>query len=102
MNAWDVFANNPWLGGGLAYDQSWQVGAHNTYLRMAAEGGILRLAIFIGLLVVLWNATDSIGRVALVVYAASCLISHDNLRQPALLLILALIATTTKRQRGGL
>ena len=92
--AWEVFADNPWFGAGLAFEQSWDIGAHNTFLRMAAEGGIVRLAIFIALLIILWRMTDNIGRVALVVYTISCFTSHDNLRQPALLLILALIATT--------
>ncbi len=92
LKAWHVFANNPWLGAGLGIDQNWLVGSHNTYLRMAAEGGVIRLVIFVGLIVMLWRLTDSIGKVALIVYAASCFTSQDNLRQPALLLLLALIS----------
>jgi len=91
--AWSVFAENPWFGAGLAVDQGWVTGSHNTYLRMAAEGGIIRLAIFISLLVILWKMTDNIGRVLIIVYSVSCLTSHDNLQQPALLVIISLIVT---------
>jgi len=87
--AWAVFAENPWFGAGLGIDQGWEVGAHNTYLRMAIEGGVFRLAIFLGLIVILFRTTNNLGKIILVVYAASCFTSQDNLRQPALLLILA-------------
>ena len=96
--AWEVFSDHPWLGSGLADDREWSIGAHNTYLRMATEGGVVRLAIFITLLIILWHMTDSIGRITLLVYSLSCLTSHDNLRQPALMVILALIATATIRE----
>lgn len=89
--AWDVFADNPWFGAGLGVDQSWSVGSHNTFLRLAAEGGLLRLSIFIGLLMILWRMTDGIGRVALAVYTASCMTSHSNLQEPSFLIIIALI-----------
>jgi len=99
--AWEVFSMNPWFGAGLAFDQGWEIGAHNTYLRVAAEGGLVRLAIFLWLIILLWKKTDDIGRVALIVYAVSCLTSHDNLRQPALLMILAFLAMTANRISTG-
>ncbi|MDH5570287.1 MAG: O-antigen ligase family protein [Gammaproteobacteria bacterium] len=94
--AWAVFSEYPLFGAGLGHDQGWTVGAHNTYLRFAAEGGIFRLGIFIGLLVVLWYIADSIGRITLVVYAASSMVSHNNLEAPPLLLILALIVASSR------
>jgi len=96
--AWTVFAENPWFGSGLGIDQRWTVGSHNTFLRLAAEGGLLRLSIFIGLLVILWRMTDGIGRVTLAVYAASCLTSHSNLQEPSFLIVLALISMSAKEQ----
>lgn len=63
---------------------------------MAVEGGILRLAIFMGLIIVLWNMTDNIGKVMLIIYAVTALTFHDHLRQPALLVLLALIGVAGK------
>ncbi len=95
--AWDVLADNPLFGAGLGVDKNWVIGTHNTYLRMASEGGLIRLAIFIGLLVVLWRTTDDVGRVALAVYSASCLTSHNNLQAPAFILVIALIAISNNK-----
>jgi len=96
--AWAVFAESPWLGAGLGHDQKWSVGAHNTYLRLAAEGGLFRLGVFIGFLVSLWFMTDNIGRIVLVVYAASSMTSHNNLQSPTMLVFLALIAVLSKKK----
>ena len=99
IKAWDMFAENPWFGAGIGYDKEWVIGTHNTYLRLAAEGGIFRLALFIGLLVILWRKTDDIGKVTLFVYSASCLTTHTNLQSPAMLVILALVATVNYKEK---
>lgn len=97
--AWEVFANNPWFGAGLGYDKEWVLGSHNTFLRLAAEGGLFRLSIFLWLLMLLWRLTDSIGKVALLVYIASCFTSHNNLQAPAVLIILAIVALSADRSQ---
>jgi len=96
--AWLVFAENPWLGAGLGVEQNWSVGSHNTFLRMAAEGGILRLALYIWLFLFLWNMTDKLGKVTLIIYFFSSLTSHNNLQSPVFLMFLAFIATTTNNE----
>lgn len=95
--AWQVFANNPWFGAGLGYDKEWVIGSHNTFLRLAAEGGLFRLSIFLVLLALLWRLTDSIGKVTLLVYIASCFTSHNNLQAPAILIVLAIVALSADR-----
>ena len=76
---------------GLGVDRNWDVGAHNTFLRMAAEGGIIRLLVFVSLLIILWKSTDKNGKLLLVIYIASCLTSHDQIRDPAIVIYLMLI-----------
>ena len=89
--AWKVVENNPWMGKGLGVDRNWDIGAHNTFLRMAAEGGILRLLVFVCLIIILWKSADKNGKLLLVIYIASCLTSHDQMRDPALVIYLMLI-----------
>ncbi|MFK5949809.1 MAG: O-antigen ligase family protein [Methylococcales bacterium] len=96
-NALSVFADKPWFGAGLAVDKYWEVGAHNTYLRMAAEGGIIRLSLFVILIVILWQLTDNVGKVVLIIYALTGFTSHDHLRQPSLFIILALMVVVSKK-----
>ncbi len=99
--AWQTFTEHPLLGAGLGYEREWDaaIGSHNTFLMMASQGGIVGLGVFLALLVVLWRSADDLGKILLVVYMFSCLTSHDNLRQPALLVFLALIATSGRNWR---
>jgi len=97
MKSWAVFQNNPWFGAGLGYTRGvWALthGPHNMYLTMAAEGGVLGLAIFMSLLLILFYMGDNIGKVLTIIYAASSITTHNNLEQPALLVILAFIVVT--------
>jgi len=99
-HAWEVFTLHPWFGAGLAYTREWgSIGAHNLYLSMAVQGGVVGLALALGLLAVLWRSTTSNGRVLLTAFAVLSLFSHNSLDQPPLLVILALIASLSKQRR---
>lgn len=103
--AWAVFQNNPWLGAGMGYTRGgWGIGIgpHNMYLTLAAEGGLLGVAVFLSLLAILFYTGDGIGKVITIVYAASSMTSHNNLEQPALLIILAFIVVTNKVESARL
>ena len=96
--AWSTFGDYPWTGAGLGYDRESRNFSHNTYLVEASEGGVIKLGIFVSLLIVLWFITDNIGRITLIVYALSSFTSLDNLRQPALIVFLCLIAVIAKER----
>jgi len=100
LRAWSLFQDNPWLGAGLGYSMEVsEVGPHNMYLAMAADGGLLGLGIFVYLLFILFRMGDNIGKVLTIIYAASSLTSHNNLEQPALLVFIAFIVVTCKPER---
>ena len=89
----DVFQQHPWFGAGLGYTREWNsIAPHNMYLMMAAEGGMLGLAIFIALLVILWRNTDSIGKILVFLFAVRSISSHNMLDQPTTLILLVLVA----------
>lgn len=96
-----LFQENPLLGLGFDAPPS----AHNMFLSSAVQGGLVGLAVFIGLLFVLWNSTYGLGKVLVVLYAASSVFTHNNLDQPAMIIILAMVAAmgeTPKRSRRTL
>ncbi len=99
--SWEKFQERPWFGFGLGYTGEWEnsVGSHNSYLRMAVEGGLIGLIVLISLLIVLWGVADRSGRVLVAVYSVSSLFTHNSLEQTATLVLLALIAATGKPQR---
>lgn len=88
--AWRLFLESPWVGHGIAVERASRV-AHNIYLRLAAEHGILGLLIYPGLIVALLMRT----RPALEM-AAVCLVagftSHNLLQGEPGLLCFALAA----------
>ncbi len=91
IRAWEAFQDTPWIGHGMGYTMEWgYIEPHNMYVTMAANGGLLGIAIFIGLLVVVWRNSDPLGKVLCLLYAFSSLTSHNNLDQPAMIYMLAL------------
>jgi len=93
LKSLDVFQQYPWFGAGLGYTREWDynISPHNMYLMMAAEGGMLGLALFISLLVILWRNTDNIGRLLVVLFAVRSISSHNMLDQATTLVMLVLI-----------
>lgn len=86
----------PFFGYGLGYTSEWaiQVETHNMYLRLWVEGGLIQLALYIGLLVLLWNKATGLGKIMLLQFALNSLFTHNNLEHPALLLLFAFIMGT--------
>ncbi len=99
--AWLVFQDHPWFGMGLAYTQEWNapVEPHNMYLTMAAEGGLFGVGIYIGLLIILWLITNPLGKVLVLTLMLSSIFTHNNLTQPATLIIFAFIAAIGANRR---
>ena len=101
LRAWEEFQDAPWIGHGSGYTMEWgYIEPHNMYLTMAANGGMLGVAVFLGLLFVVWRYSDPLGKVLCTLYAFSSLTSHNNLDQPAMIYMLAL-ALALGRLAGG-
>ncbi len=97
--ALEAIGERPLFGAGLGFSREWgHLGTHNMYLHMAIEGGMLGLMVFIMLLLVLWYNANSTGRLLVILYSLSSLTTHNNLDQPATLVIIAMIAVTFKRE----
>jgi len=92
--SWEVIQQHPLLGVGTDLRQ-WFIEAlpHNMFLMAQVEAGVPGLLLFLALLWLLWRNTDALGRALLTVYIFSSLFTHNNLDEPATLLILALIAS---------
>lgn len=93
------FQQNPWFGAGLGATKEWlsTERPHNLYLMVAVEAGIFGLLVLWLLIGILWRNVDSVGRVAVVMYAVSCLFSHNNLEQAHLLCLIAIMIVVYKR-----
>ena len=93
------FQKHPWFGNGLgATSEGLAIyKPHNLYLTVAVEGGIFGLLVLFALIGILWTNVDSVGRVAVVIYAASCLFSHNNLQQGHLLCLLTIMIVVYRR-----
>lgn len=89
----DEAAKAPWLGNGLGYSSDWNysAGTHDMYLLFLVEGGILGLALYLGLLVLLWCAGVGAGQVIALQIAISSFFSHNHLDQSAILMVLAFV-----------
>ena len=93
------FAAKPWFGGGIGATGDWVDSGrpHNMYLLSAAEGGMLGLFVFLALIGALWYSVDSVGRVAVVVFAVANNFTHNNLEDPKILCLLAIMAVANQR-----
>lgn len=94
------FRQHPWFGAGLGATTDWITlnRPHNMYLMLAVESGIVGLLVFLLLIGILWLHSNSIGRVAVVLYAVSSFFSHTNLEQPAILCLMAMVAVFYPRK----
>ncbi len=83
LAAADEFAAAPWFGHGLGSTREWSmpIAPHNTYLMVAAEGGLLALAVYALMIIICWNSTDRLGKIIVGLYAVSGMITHNNLDQ---------------------
>jgi len=92
------FQQHPWFGAGLGATKEWlsTERPHNLYLMVAVEAGIFGLLVLWLLIGILWRNVDSVGRVAVVMYAVSCLFSHNNLEQAYLLCLIAIMIVVFK------
>ncbi len=91
LRAWEAFQEAPWIGHGMGYTMEWgYIEPHNMYVTMAANGGLLGLAIFLALLALVWRNSDQLGKVLCLLYAFSSLTSHNNLDQPVMIYMLAM------------
>ena len=92
--SWEVIQQHPLLGTGTDLLRWFtEIRPHNMFLLSQAEGGVPGLLMFLALLWLLWRNTDALGQALLAVYTFSSLFTHNNLEEPAILLILALIAS---------
>jgi O-antigen ligase len=102
VKAWQEIQEHPLLGYGLGFTRGHEwggLGTHNMYLAWAVEGGLLGLAVYVSLLLVLWHVSKSIGKVLIALLSVYSLVNHNILDWPATLLIFALSAGIGKLQR---
>jgi hypothetical protein len=93
LKAWEMFANAPVLGNGVGSTRVWDepVRAHNTFLTLSADHGILGLLAFPALALALIWGNPGAACFALVLLAGG-MFSHDLLEEPFALLLMALMA----------
>ena len=95
---WEKYleVGNPYLGYGLAFTHEWdfRVGTHNMYLMHLIEGGVIGLALYLGLIIWMIISRQGIARLMAVNLAIYSLFSHNILDSPGRVFFIALIAGT--------
>lgn len=83
----------PWLGRGLGYTTEWRYpkGPHDMYLLFLVEGGVLGAALYVALMVLLWRYGSGVGRVVAMQLIAASFFTHNQLEQPAFLMMMAFV-----------
>lgn len=96
--AWKMFVASPVVGSGLGATQMWDTGqyAHNMFLTLAAEEGVLGLLAFPALGAALVWSNRAAAPLAAVLMTAG-LFSHDLLDSRSILLLVALAAVPRAR-----
>jgi len=94
------FQKHPWLGGGLGTTAEWvsMNRPHNLYLMYAVDAGIFGLLLIFALVGILWSQVNSIGRVAVLLYAVSSVFTHNNLEQAHMLCLIAIMIVAYPRR----
>ena len=84
-------AEAPVLGKGFGYTQNWGnlPRPHNMFLLFFVEGGIVGVGIFAALVLILWRGSVGLGRVVVGLFIVTSFFSHNNLEQPATMLLVA-------------
>lgn len=85
------FAEAPLFGHGMGYTESQRRRPHNMYLLLLTEGGIIGLSIYLFFLGVLWRSAHEVGKPLVIILITSGLFTHNNLEQPAMMLISAFV-----------
>ena len=95
-------AATPWLGRGLGYTTEWRYskGPHDMYLLFLVEGGLLGLLLYLTLIFLLWRYSTGIGRVLTLQFIGSSFFTHNQLVQPAILMIVAFVFAHGAIMRG--
>jgi hypothetical protein len=93
LKAWEMFWNAPILGNGVGSTRIWDepVRAHNMFLTLAADHGILGLLAFPALALALISGNPGATCFALALMAGGAF-SHDLLEQPQALLLISLMS----------
>jgi len=89
-------AEAPVLGHGLGFTRErdgwiYSSSTHNMYLLLWAEGGIVGLAVYLWLMILLVYHSNGVGRVIALQYVFAGFMTHNLLDQPAGLIVLALV-----------
>ncbi len=97
----ETFAASPWVGVGLGGTEDWVADKrpHNMYLLIAIEGGIVGLAIYLGLVFAIWLSVNPTGKVAVMVFAVSGFFSHNLLEQPEILCLVAVVIIVYRKSQ---
>jgi len=90
-----LFLNAPMTGQGLGATREWQYAGstHNMYILMGAEMGIFGVALFLALIGILWSARTPLAQTVAVLFAVGSAFSHNQLDQPAMMIVLALVVS---------
>jgi hypothetical protein len=84
-------AEAPVLGKGFGYTQNWGSipRPHNMFLLFFVEGGIVGVGVFAALVLILWRGSGGLGRIVVGLFIVTSFFSHNNLEQPAMMLLIA-------------
>lgn len=85
------FMEAPILGHGLGYTDAMSYRPHNMYFLFLVEGGIIGLSIYLLFLFILWKWASGVGKPMVSILVVSGLFTHNNLEQPAMMLITGFI-----------
>jgi len=100
-HAYETFAQAPWLGGGFGFTSEWDLvrRPHNMYALIAAEEGILGLVVFASLFVAMWRSSAEYTRAMIFTLAVTSLTTHNNLEQPAVIFLIAVVSVSAALER---
>ncbi|MEJ2645630.1 MAG: hypothetical protein P8180_11990, partial [Gammaproteobacteria bacterium] len=99
-----VAAAEPLAGHGLGYTDEWQfsTGPHDRYLLFLVEGGVVGAALYLGLVFLLWRYSMGVGRVVALELIVAGFFTHNQLEQPAFLLLMAFVVAHGAMTRAGM
>jgi hypothetical protein len=89
------WSDAPLIGHGLGYTSIWQMAQrpHNMYLLYLVEGGAVGLVLYLYLMWILWRGSSGPVRILAYQLIISSLFTHNNLEQPAVIMMMAFIVT---------
>lgn len=95
-HAYNTFAQSPWLGAGFGYTSEWDLvrRPHNMYALIAAEEGIVGLVMFLSLFLAMWRSSAEYARAMILTLAVTSLTTHNNLEQPAVIFLMAVVSVS--------